>query len=111
MTPDFERAWKYLEPAAVNRGEHNKESVWAAIAKGRCRLWSMPNSALVGSIFTYPSGLKAGLVWLAGGSLDELLDWGRGEVAGVRQVQRCHEIRLDGRRGWLRTLKQDGYPG
>jgi hypothetical protein len=109
MTPEFERAWQYLEPAVVARGEHTKESVWAAIANGRCRLWSMPNSALIGSIFTYPTGLKAGLIWLAGGDLQELLDWGRGEGPEFAKFNGCHEVRLDGRRGWLRTLKQDGY--
>jgi hypothetical protein len=46
---------------------------------------------------------------LAGGSLDELLDWGRSEGPEFAKFNGCHEIRLDGRRGWLRTLKQDGY--
>lgn len=101
---EFDRVWPMLEPAARPRYEYRQEHVLELLKRPMVRLFTTRNSACVVSLWQYPSGLRVGNVWLAGGNLDELRDevvpqavaWGK--KYGVTQA------RITGRRGWLRAM-------
>jgi hypothetical protein len=107
MNAEFDKAWPLLEPAVVRLGLHTRASVLEAIENNRSRLWLLPNSAAVTSFWKYPSGIKSLQVWLAGGKLDEIVDWVHGPALDCAMAAKCDEMRLSGRRGWVRAF---GWP-
>jgi hypothetical protein len=57
----------------------------------------------VSVIRDYPTGLREGLGWLAGGDLEEIKEW----MPMIERCARdlgCHRLTIAGRRGWLRAL-------
>lgn len=104
---EFERCWPFLE-RALKRGlpTHSKEDVWAEIADGTAQLWPLPNAAIVTRIVTYPTGLKIGVGWLAGGDLKEIQQ-AEPEIAQWLKGQGCSHFVLQARTGWERAL--NGY--
>ena len=89
----FDRAWTLLAPAVERDGEHTQSSVLAALGKGERRLWVSATSAFITEIITYPTGLRVGNAWLAGGDLKEILivgaDAGRLVQSAWSQVRSC----------------------
>lgn len=71
-------------------------------------LWPGKASAIVSEFITYPSGLRAASVMSAGGELVEL----RSMIPGLEAFARLNgasEVIFDGRMGWKRALRDDGY--
>lgn len=99
---DFDRAWEFLKPAAEHWGEHTRGTVFNAIQRG-ARIWAGDRCAYVASIRMCPSGLRVSDAWLAGGDLDELVTFEPSMVEWAK-ANGCDEIRLYGRRGFLRAL-------
>lgn len=81
--------------------------VWSEVISGRSQFWPMPQAALVSRIETYPSGLKACLLWLCGGSDLGAMKQTEQVIAGWARRQGCGRIEIVGRRGWLKAL--DGF--
>jgi len=50
-----------------------------------------------------------GHAWLAGGDLDELRDVLRPQAEGWARANGASHTTIDGRRGWIRALKDNGY--
>jgi hypothetical protein len=104
MAATFDRAWTYLEPAAADWKQHTRESVQAALERGRSKLWTLPNGAAITSILTFPSGRKSTQVMLAGGELSEIVEWANGPADAHARANNCDDIRFYGRRGFLRAV-------
>jgi hypothetical protein len=110
---EFERCWPWLEAAVERHGNtHEKHHLWRLIERGSAHLLPLPNAAVVGNIINYPTGLKRGNAWLAGGvengSIREILD----AVAFMEawaQRQNCNQGSVYGRRGWRGPLLERGY--
>lgn len=113
MRAEFERCWPWLAAAIERHGNtHSKEHLWRLIERGDAHLLPLPNAAVVGNIIRYPTGLRRGNAWLAGGvengSIHEILnavsfmeDWA--------QQQNCGQGSVYGRRGWRGPLLERGY--
>jgi hypothetical protein len=111
---EFDRVWPMLEPAVQRFGStHAKEHIWALLDGDRVHLYTSPNSAIVFEIQHYPTGIRRGHVWLAGGELPEI-------AAAIPPLETwghwrgCHEVTMDAREGWQRAkvdgkLLLDGY--
>ena len=79
------------------------------LVEGLAQLWATDKAALITKINEYPGGAVAVEVLAAAGEGDEL----RGPIAeaveaGGRSIGATH-IRIEGRRGWGRTLKASGW--
>jgi hypothetical protein len=103
----FDRCWPWLEKAVQSYGNtYTKEHVWAEIEAKRAFLWPMKNAAMVSLIRDYPTGLREGFGWLAGGDLEEIKYW----MPMIERCARdlgCHRLTILGRRGWVKAL--DGF--
>jgi hypothetical protein len=104
MAATFDRAWAYLEPAAAEWKEHNRESVLAAVTERRAKLWTLDDGAALTRIRTFPTGRRSTIVWLAGGDLKEIVEWSSGPVEEHARANNCDDIRFIGRRGFLRAV-------
>jgi hypothetical protein len=110
MTPEFLKAWDYLEPAAAHWRGHNKQTVWDAIEQRRAKLWLLDSGgAVVTTVWTYPSGWKSAQAWLAGGDLAGIVEWAAGPGLHYAKANRCNEARMSGRRGFHRLMPEGEY--
>lgn len=104
---EYERVWPWLAAAVQRYGDtHSKEDIWGAITRGTAQLHPLPNSAIVTSIESYPTGRKEMRCWLAGGDLTEIKAYEPALCKWARE-EGCHVMGIVGRRGWVKSL--DGY--
>jgi hypothetical protein len=106
MTPEFDRAWQYLEPAVLSGRGHNRQTIWDAIEQRRARLWLLDDAAVVSTIWTYPSGWKSAHAWLAGGDLGNIIEWASGAGIEYARKNNCDDARMTGRRGFRRMMPE-----
>jgi hypothetical protein len=110
MTPEFLKAWDYLEPAAAHWRGHNRQTVWDAIEQRRAKLWLLRgNGAVVSTIWTYPNGWRSAQAWLAGGDARDILAWASGDGMDYARRNNCDEARMVGRRGFHRLMPSGEY--
>jgi hypothetical protein len=110
MTPEFLKAWDYLEPAALIGRGHNRQTVWDAIEQRRAKLWLLgDDAAVVTTIWTYPNGWKSAQAWLAGGAVEPIIHWAAGPGIEYARANRCNEARMTGRRGFHRLMPVGEY--
>lgn len=83
------------------------DQVRALVFQGRAQFWPGRNAALVTEIVSYEN-TRAIQVVTAGGELDELKKLATGAEAYGRAMQ-CEYALVEGRKGWERALKLDGY--
>jgi len=79
----------------------------ADLISGAAQLWPGERSALVTQVFEAPDGPSLH-VWLAGGDLGDILALKPGIEAWGR-ARGCLSVTIEGRRGWERLLKPDGF--
>lgn len=101
--------WALLEPAAKHWRGHNRETVWDAIQQRRAKLWTLDKSAIVTTIWTYPSGHRSAQAWLAGGDALEIIRWASTTGLDYARANRCNEARMTGRRGFHRLMPEGEY--
>jgi hypothetical protein len=111
MTPEFLKAWDYLEPAASHWRGHNRQTVWDAIEQRRAKLWLLDRdgTAVVTTIWTYPNGWRSAQAWLAAGDLGRITEWAAGPGIEYAIRNRCNEARMSGRRGFHRLMPSGEY--
>jgi hypothetical protein len=109
MTPEFLKAWEYLEPAAQHWRGHNRQTVWDAIEQRRAKLWVLDGGAVVSCIWTYPNGWRSAQAWLAGGQVDNIIGWADGPGLDYARRNNCNECRMSGRRGFHRLMPEGEY--
>ena len=98
------RAW--LLPALRDDCAGEAELL-ADILSGRAQLWAGEAAAMVTQRIC-EDGVHKLHVWLGGGDLRELLAMRPGIEAWARG-QGCRHITIDGRTGWSRVLRRQGY--
>lgn len=103
---EFERLWEHcapiLEPATGSRYEI--DWVKKRILAGYAVLVPLgQESACVLEVRTYPAR-KVLHIWLAGGRLDELMDYLEHADNYARDMG-CSAIEVEGRQGWSRVLE------
>ncbi|MCX7587190.1 hypothetical protein [Phenylobacterium sp. 58.2.17] len=94
----------WLRPALVDA---TVDELIAELASGRAQLWLAERSALVTELVGQGSD-RCLHIWLAGGSLVDILGLRPGLEAWARG-QGCSHITIDGRPGWIRVLRRHGY--
>jgi hypothetical protein len=106
VSPDFDKAWQYLEPAAISGRGHNRQTVWDALAQKRARLFLLEDSAIVSTIWTHPNGWRSAHAWLAGGDAAEICQWAA--TTGIEYAIRnkCDDARMTGRKGFRRMMPE-----
>ncbi|OWJ67448.1 hypothetical protein BWR60_09590 [Inquilinus limosus] len=82
-------------------GTHWPADVLDCLATGSSQLWLGEKSALVTEILNYPR-VKACVIWLAGGDLEEVVEIQRHIATGAK-ARGCTRLEVRGRPGWLRT--------
>lgn len=78
------------------------------LAKGEAVLWPGQKCAIVSEFVTYPNGERLSQVMSAGGDLGEIEAMVPGMEAFAR-LNGCSQSTVQGRRGWERVLKRQGY--
>ena len=94
----------WLRPALVDA---TVDELIDELASGRAQLWLAEHSALVTELVAQGSD-RCLHIWLAGGSLTDILGLRPGLEAWARG-QGCSHITIDGRPGWIRVLRRYGY--
>ena len=91
-------------------GTHSLADVEMALQVGDAQLWQSDDGlgAAVTEINTYPSGLKRAVIWLSAGRLESVVSMDE-DFADLARKLGCHEVRLYGRPGWGRALRDDGW--
>lgn len=79
----------------------------ADLGRGLAQLWAGTRSAMVTQVVDEAAG-RALHVWLAGGDLGEILALKPGVEAWGRATG-CGYVTINGRRGWDRILRSDGF--
>lgn len=81
-----------------------------ALRTGDAQLWQSDDGlgAAVTEINNYPSGLKRAVIWLSAGRLESVVSMDE-DFAHLAKELGCHEVRLYGRPGWGRALRDDGW--
>lgn len=110
LTYASDEAWKKAVPflrLALERGAgtHSETDILAGLRSGKMQLWLGEDSAAVTSLHQHPNS-KVCLVFLAGGSLTELVEI-EAAIAAWARVLSCNQMQIAGRAGWERAL--DGY--
>lgn len=101
----FERCKAWLE-AGLEYSPLTMVDVLRAIQNG-AMFWPGKNAAMVTEISPYGDG-KAISVLTAGGDMDELRQMALG-VEALGRLNGCTVALIEGRKGWERAMKQDGY--
>jgi hypothetical protein len=84
------------------------EEVVAEIEKGHATLFAGETSVMVCTMHRHNDEMS-GHVWLAGGDLEELRDVLRPQAEEWARANGAAYATIDGRRGWVRTLKEHGF--
>ncbi len=90
-----------------NGGTHTFDDLVSMVLQGRLRLWSTDKSIALTEIIEYPRQ-KHYHVFAAGGDLQDIVD----TIPLIEQAARdagCCKMTLSGRRGWVRSLADDGW--
>lgn len=89
---------------------HTLADVEMALRTGDAQLWLSDDGlgAAVTEINNYPSGLKRAVIWLSAGRLESVVSMDEDFAALARELG-CHEVRLYGRPGWGRALRDSGW--
>lgn len=98
------RAW--LLPALARDGG-DEADLLADLISGQAQLWPGEGAAMVTQCVDDADG-RCLHVWLAGGSLSEIMRMRPGVEAWARR-RGCARVTIDGRAGWGRVLRPFGY--
>ena len=94
----------WLRPALE---EVTEAELLADIQAGKAQLWPGETAAMVTQCVADGEG-RSLHVWLAGGDLPGVLALKPGVEAWAR-AQGCEFVSIEGRPGWARLLRDDGY--
>lgn len=100
------KAREWLLPA-LKMGGKSEAELLADLATCKAQVWIGERSAFVTHLISDGEGSSIH-VWLAGGSLKELLRMRPGIEAWARGLG-CRFASIDGRPGWTRVLGPEGY--
>lgn len=89
-------------------GTHTLEDVIFDTMKGNAQLWKNDKAVLVTQLVNYPRGGMVLNLWLASGEYDAVHDLSD-EAIGWARARGCKRATITGRRGWARTLKDEGW--
>lgn len=99
------RCLPFLRPA-IDRlgGTHLPDDVYRQIAMDESQFWPMERSAAVTEVVVYPQ-IMACNVFLAGGDLDEIVEWQKpgGALERWAFALGCSRIETTGRPGWAKA--------
>jgi hypothetical protein len=101
----FARCRPWIQ-AALDRcpiKSHTAEHVLETLERGEAQIWPSPNSCVVATISTYPTGLKTFNVWLGGGDLKELMVLCEQTQVYAKSIG-CDLATITGRKGWLKAI-------
>jgi hypothetical protein len=88
---------------------HTITDIEEAIQKKRAQLWVGKKSVLVTQIDGFPRGGKKCRIWLAAGSMSELVDEMLPAVERWAKEEKCTAVIISGRKGWARVLAKKQY--
>ncbi len=109
VSPELER-WercKHWLEQGLEYGPLTMPEVLHEIGSGQAQFWPGQNCALVTQIVPY-EGMKVCRVLTAGGDKQELRDMRTG-IAALARMKGCTHLEVEGRKGWERELKSDGF--
>ena len=113
LIAEAHRCWPWMK-AAMQRGmpsgilTHDLDDIIQMLLDGNAQLWSTEDGCIVTCVTTFPK-TRIVQIWLMGGDFEQvvseheaaLVDWATSIGACLLYVQ--------GRKGWLRRLKDRGY--
>jgi hypothetical protein len=107
----FDKAAPHLQAAldASPIRTHTLKHVRAAIENNEAQLWPVFDAAVVTEIVAYPPGARVLSYWLAGGSLESIVRLHQFAIEPFAIDKKCVGIEVKGRRGWARTLREQGF--
>ena len=99
-----------IDSSLKREGTHTLADVEMALQSGDAQLWLSDDGlgAAVTEINTYPSGLKRAVIWLSAGRLESVVSMDEGFAELARNLG-CSEVRLYGRPGWGKALRENGW--
>jgi hypothetical protein len=98
-----------LRKALLHAGAtHSFGDVMCAMQRGTAQGWGTSEAALVTEVISYPQR-RVGRIWLAAGSLAEVIDLAEGPVSDFAREEGCDAAEILGREGWARILEPRGW--
>jgi len=102
------RCREWIESALKKGGDtHSFKNVVDGVLSGKMQLWHGSTGCAVTELVVYPKK-KVLHVFLAGGTLDQILDMHSDAVKWAKK-QGCDGMTLSGRRGWKKALESKGW--
>lgn len=106
---EWARCGAWLEAALAHAGgTHGLADVEAMVLRGEARFWAGRAAAAVAVLEQDPRESRV-LIWLAGGTREELENEILPQVEAWARVRAVRRVLIIGRAGWERTLKAKGY--
>lgn len=104
----LDRCRGWIESAlAYSGGTHDFFDIVRGVMSGHMQLWAGPDGCAVTEITVYPKR-KILHVFLAGGKMDQILDFEESAIAFAK-LNGCTALSLAGRKGWARVHKDRGW--
>lgn len=104
----LERCRVWIENALQYAGgTHDFFDIVRGVMSGHMQLWAGPDGCAVTEITVYPKR-KILHVFLAGGKMDQILDFEESAIAFAK-LNGCTALSLAGRKGWARVHKDRGW--
>lgn len=106
---EWEAAREWVMAAVVDP-EDTETAIVERLLNGSAQLWLGEAGAMVTEIIEDDEGPRHIHVWLAGGSLPEVISFIPG-IAAFARMMGCTEATVEGRKGWARALRPHGFSG
>lgn len=109
LEQELERCGPWIESALAHSADsHHLEDVKDAIRQGGAQLWPSSDGCCVTTICNFPAS-KMCQVWLLGGDFDQVFKEHNHVIESWAKAQGCDQMFVNGRKGWERRLKGEGY--
>lgn len=109
ISREFDRCAHWVQAAL----DHSVDSHYVSDVKemcmaGRAQLWPSKNGVVITTITPFPK-TKMLQVWLLGGDFQEVFSEWNDVIESWAKEQGCDTLFVNGRKGWERRLKKQGY--
>lgn len=109
LSDEIDRCRPWIQAALDNSlRSHDFSDVRTLILTNQAQLWSVDTGCAVTTITYYPRSTVLSL-WLCGGDFQDVYNEHYWRIENFAKENQCDQIVINGRRGWERRMKAEGY--
>lgn len=109
LSREFDRCSRWIKAALAHTSDsHTVGDVKDSVLMGTAQLWPSRNGCVVTSFTEFPNS-KMCHIWLMGGKFEEVFNEHYHVIESWAKNHGCDQMCINGRKGWQRRLKSEGY--